>query len=56
VASGECEIVHRGRRRRLRAPRLVGRTEGGEEIPSIVRFVLDLLGVQEFLRLETVKG
>jgi deazaflavin-dependent oxidoreductase (nitroreductase family) len=56
VASGECEIVHRGRRRRLRAPRLVGRTEGGAEIPSIVRFVLDLLGVQDFLRLETVKG
>jgi deazaflavin-dependent oxidoreductase (nitroreductase family) len=53
VASGGCEIVHRGRRFRLTAPRLVGRTEGGATVPSFVRFVLDVLGVEDYVRLAT---
>jgi deazaflavin-dependent oxidoreductase (nitroreductase family) len=53
LAMGECELEHRGRHHRLTAPRLVGRTEAAE-VPSFVRFSLDLIGVEEFLRLETV--
>jgi deazaflavin-dependent oxidoreductase (nitroreductase family) len=53
LSSGECEIEHRGRRVRLVAHRVVGKTESVAAVPSFVRFVLDLLGVQDFLQLDT---
>jgi deazaflavin-dependent oxidoreductase (nitroreductase family) len=50
LAAGECDMVHRGRRVRLIAPRLLGR--GGRSlVPAPVRPLLDLLGVDAFLRL-----
>jgi deazaflavin-dependent oxidoreductase (nitroreductase family) len=52
MASGGCEIRYRGRRLRLVAPRLIGRGEAGAAIPSFVQFVLDLIRVEEFLRLD----
>jgi deazaflavin-dependent oxidoreductase (nitroreductase family) len=52
LAAGECEMVHRGRRVRLIAPRILGRTEGRSRVPAPVRPLLDLLGVDSFLRLE----
>jgi deazaflavin-dependent oxidoreductase (nitroreductase family) len=53
LAAGGCEIVHRGRRLVMTAPRLIGETESGTAIPSFVRFVLDVLRVEEFVRLDT---
>jgi deazaflavin-dependent oxidoreductase (nitroreductase family) len=52
LAEGECDMVHRGRRVKLMAPRLVGRGEGRSLVPAPVRPILDLLGVDSFLRLE----
>lgn len=52
LASGGCEIEHRGRRYRLTTPRLIGRADAARFIPSVVRFVLALIGVEEFLHLE----
>jgi deazaflavin-dependent oxidoreductase (nitroreductase family) len=51
-AAGGCELEHRGRRLRLAAPTVVGRTEAVAVIPSFVRFFLDLIGVKEFVRLK----
>lgn len=51
LAMVECELDHRGRRYRLTAPRLIARTEASE-VPSFVLFFLDLIGVEEFLRLD----
>lgn len=56
LASGGCEIEHRARRLRLASPRLIGREEAERSIPSIVRFALDLLSVEEFLRLDAGKS
>ena len=53
LASDGCEIDHRGDRRKLVRPRLIGRTEAATGVPSLVLFVLDLLRVGEFVRLET---
>jgi deazaflavin-dependent oxidoreductase (nitroreductase family) len=53
LASDGCEIEHLGDRRKLVRPRLIGRTEAGAGVPSFVLFVLDLLRVEEFLRLDT---
>jgi deazaflavin-dependent oxidoreductase (nitroreductase family) len=52
MASGGCEFRYRGRRLRLAAPMLVGRAEASAAIPSFVQFVLDLIRVEEFLRLD----
>jgi deazaflavin-dependent oxidoreductase (nitroreductase family) len=56
MATGGCEIVHRGRGIELVSPRLLGRIEAGAAVPSFVRFALDLLGVEEFLVLRRQKG
>jgi hypothetical protein len=56
LAAGGCDLDHRGRRFRLAAPAVVGRTEAGASIPSFVRFFLDLIGVDEFVRLESSSG
>jgi deazaflavin-dependent oxidoreductase (nitroreductase family) len=52
LSAGGCEMVHRGQRLRLIAPRLLGRDEGRSQVPVPLRPVLDLLGVDTFLRLE----
>jgi hypothetical protein len=52
LASGGCEIEHRGRRYRATAPRLIGRADAARSIPAVIRFVLALLRVEEFVRLE----
>jgi deazaflavin-dependent oxidoreductase (nitroreductase family) len=56
LAAGGCEMVHRGRRLRLIAPRLLGREEGRSHVPAPVRPVLDLLEVDTFLRLDRRPG
>ena len=52
LAAGGCEMVHRGRRLRLIAPRLLGRDQGRSQVPAPLRPILDLLGVDTFLLLE----
>jgi hypothetical protein len=51
LAARGCELVHRGRLHRLAAPLVVGRADAGPTIPSLVCFTLDLIGVEEFVRL-----
>lgn len=53
IAAGGCELEHRGNRFRLAAPTVVGRTEAEAVIPGFVRFFLDLIGVEEFVHLDT---
>ena len=52
LAAGGCELEHRGRLYRLTAPRVVGWVEAEGAIPGVVRFALDLIRVEEFVRLE----
>lgn len=52
LAAGECEMVHRGGRIRLTAPRLLRGDEGRSSIPTPIRPILDLIAVDRFLRLE----
>jgi deazaflavin-dependent oxidoreductase (nitroreductase family) len=52
LAAGGCDMVHRGRRVKLTAPRLVGRVEGRSLVPAPLRPLLELLEVDSFLRLE----
>jgi deazaflavin-dependent oxidoreductase (nitroreductase family) len=52
LAAGGCELEHRGRLYWLTAPRVVGWVEAEAAIPSVVRFALDLIRVEEFVRLE----
>jgi deazaflavin-dependent oxidoreductase (nitroreductase family) len=56
MVSGGCDILHRGRRVSMVAPRLVRGIEAETAIPTFVRFALDVLRVQEFLRLDTRRG
>jgi hypothetical protein len=56
LAAKGCELEHRGRVYRLTAPRVVGRVEAGAAIPSLVRFALDLIRVEEFVHLASRKG
>ena len=51
LAAGGCELQHRGRRYRLTNPRVIGRAEAQRAIPSFVGFILDLIGVTEFVRM-----
>jgi deazaflavin-dependent oxidoreductase (nitroreductase family) len=51
LASGGCEMEHRGRRFRLSSPAVVGTSEARTAIPGVVRGFLDLLGVRDFLSL-----
>ena len=50
LAAQGCDLVTRGRRRRLTAPEVVG-DEGRDLVPGPVRPMLRLLRVEEFLRL-----
>jgi deazaflavin-dependent oxidoreductase (nitroreductase family) len=52
LAAGGCEMVHRGRRLRLLAPRLLSREEGRSRVPAPLRPILDLLEVDTYLHLE----
>ena len=52
LAAGGCEMVHRGQRVRLIAPRFLDRGEGRSLVPAPVRPLLDLIGVDTFLRLD----
>jgi deazaflavin-dependent oxidoreductase (nitroreductase family) len=52
LAAKGCELEHRGRRYRLTNPRVIGRAEAQRAIPSFVRFILDLIGVTEFVRMQ----
>jgi deazaflavin-dependent oxidoreductase (nitroreductase family) len=52
LVAGGCEMVHRGRRVRMIAPRLLDREEGRSRVPAPIRPLLDLLGVDTFLALE----
>jgi deazaflavin-dependent oxidoreductase (nitroreductase family) len=52
LAAGKCEMVHRGNRIRLTAPRLLRGDEGRSSIPAPIRPVLDLIAVDRFLRLD----
>ena len=52
VAANRCILEVRGRRVRLTNPRIV-RDESRRDVPPIVRTILGLLGVTEFLRLTT---
>lgn len=51
LASGGCEMEHRGGRVRLSSPAVVGTSEARTAIPGVVRGFLDLLGVRDFLTL-----
>jgi deazaflavin-dependent oxidoreductase (nitroreductase family) len=52
LASSGCEIEQRGRRYRATSPRLISRADAARSIPAVVRLVLILLRVEEFLHLE----
>ena len=52
LVAGECVLVRRGRRVALRNPRLVGERDGLPRIPGVVRPVLRLLDVTDFLVLD----
>jgi deazaflavin-dependent oxidoreductase (nitroreductase family) len=56
LAAGECEMVQRGNRIQLTAPRLLQGDEGRSSIPAPIRAVLDLIAVDRFLRLERAGG
>ncbi|MDP8959602.1 MAG: nitroreductase family deazaflavin-dependent oxidoreductase [Actinomycetota bacterium] len=51
MAAGECELVHRGRTLRLVRPHLEG-PGMPSAIPTLVRFALDRLEVDQFLRMD----
>ena len=50
-SAGECELVTRGRRQRLTSPRIL-HDETRRLVPPLVRPVLGLLHVTDFLQLE----
>jgi deazaflavin-dependent oxidoreductase (nitroreductase family) len=52
VAAGCCELVTRGRRRRLNAPEIV-RDEQQRPVPRVLRPLLRFMPVTEFLRLKS---
>jgi deazaflavin-dependent oxidoreductase (nitroreductase family) len=52
LAAGGCVLVRRGRRASLGNPRLVGERDGLPQVPGVVRPVLRLLDVAEFLVLD----
>jgi deazaflavin-dependent oxidoreductase (nitroreductase family) len=51
-AAGGCRLIYRGREIALDHPRVVHGTEGRRYMPALVWFVLRLLGVNEFLRMD----
>jgi deazaflavin-dependent oxidoreductase (nitroreductase family) len=52
MAAGGCELITRGRTVRLRAPEIV-HDESRRHLPRLVRPILRLLGVADFMRLST---
>jgi deazaflavin-dependent oxidoreductase (nitroreductase family) len=54
LADGGCELETRGRRLRLTSPRLV-HDERRQAVPPPVRLALRLLGVADFLDLESAR-
>ncbi len=48
---GGCTFIRGGRRIALAEPRVVGETEGRQRMPALLRPVLRLLGVTQYLRL-----
>jgi deazaflavin-dependent oxidoreductase (nitroreductase family) len=52
IAAGGCELVTRGRRRRLERPEIV-HDERRDLAPPVVRHVLRLIGAADFLRLRS---
>ena len=48
LAAGGCELIVRGRRRRVHAPEIV-RDDSRQPVPAPIRPILGLLGVCDFL-------
>ena len=53
LAAGGCELETRGQRKQLTEPELFD-DEGRRQVPALVRPMLRLLGVTEFMRLTAV--
>ncbi|MBM0255605.1 hypothetical protein [Micromonospora sp. 4G55] len=53
LAAGGCDLEIRGRRVRLTAPRLV-HDPARRDLPPVVRQLVGMIGVTEFLHLRTV--
>lgn len=52
LAAGRCRVLHRARWIEATAPRLVDRSEGEDAVPDVVRAMLRLLNVSDFIRLD----
>jgi deazaflavin-dependent oxidoreductase (nitroreductase family) len=51
MAAGECEIDHRGHRVHLVDPELITWHEAVDVVPAVIRSILIVMNVDEFLRL-----
>jgi deazaflavin-dependent oxidoreductase (nitroreductase family) len=54
--AGGCELIWRRQHIRLVRPELVDEVEAGVALPRLVRTVLSILGVRDFIRLERLPG
>lgn len=53
---GNCELVYRGKRFVLTAPTFIEPEEAGRALPRLVRVILGVLDVDDFMRLHTSTG
>ncbi len=55
-AAGGCRLIYRGREIALDRPRIAHGAEGRRSMPVLVRLVLRVLGVNDYLRMDRVNS